>query len=146
MPHDTIMVVLRPRSLLALQQQRVSTGCPQLDEVLGGGLPCGSLTEVTGELKEQCVIGAAQAPPATGCRWRRRAAPWPHCRRRARRPPPDLAGEAAASKPQLCLQLLLSVQLPQQYGGLGGSAVYVYTEGEPATRRLHQLAQGLPLR
>jgi hypothetical protein len=83
------MVLLRPRSLLALQQQRVSTGCPQLDQVLGGGLPCGSLTEITGELKEQCVIGGAQAPPARGCR-RRRCAPRAHCRRRARRPQPAL--------------------------------------------------------
>lgn len=56
------------------------------------------------------------------------------------------AGEAAASKTQLCLQLLLSAQLPQQFGGLDGAAVYVYTEGDPAMRRLHQLARWLHLR
>lgn len=60
--------------------------------------------------------------------------------------PPASAGEAAASKTQLCLQLLLTVQLPREYGGLGGSAVYVHTEGEPALKRLHQLARSLPLR
>lgn len=38
------------------------------------------------------------------------------------------------------------MQLPQAYGGLSGSAVYVYTEGSPATQRLQQLATALPLR
>lgn len=33
------------------------------------------------------------------------------------------AGESTAAKTQLCLQLLLQVQLPMDYGGLGGSAV-----------------------
>ena len=51
-----IMVMLQPRNLFTLQQQRVSTGCPQLDQVLGGGLPCGSLTEVTGELAKSLAI------------------------------------------------------------------------------------------
>ncbi|PSC72908.1 DNA repair XRCC3-like protein [Micractinium conductrix] len=58
----------------------------------------------------------------------------------------EVAGEAAASKTQLSLQLLLTAQLPHEAGGLGGSAVYIYTEGEPPLRRLHQLAQALPLR
>ncbi|PRW56306.1 DNA repair XRCC3-like protein [Chlorella sorokiniana] len=94
---------LQPRPLALLPTAKLSTGCPQLDAVLDGGLPVGSsLTEV--------------------------------------------AGEAAASKTQLSLQLLLSAQLPQQYGGLDGAAVYVYTEGEPAMRRLHQLARWLHLR
>lgn len=56
------------------------------------------------------------------------------------------AGEAAASKTQLCLQLLLCVQLPEAYGGLSGSAVYLYTEGSPAMQRLNQLAAALPSR
>lgn len=56
------------------------------------------------------------------------------------------SGEAAASKTQLSLQLLLTVQLPRQYGGLEGSAIYVYTEGEPAMRRLSQLARSLHFR
>lgn len=71
------------------------------------------------------------------------------CRRlppAAQPPPTRTAGEAAASKTQLCLQLLLTAQLPREYGGLGGSAVYVHTEGEPALKRLHQLARFLPLR
>lgn len=61
-------------------------------------------------------------------------------------PAPTHAGEAAASKTQLSLQLLLTAQLSRAYGGLEGSAVYVYTEGEPAMRRLHQLARWLHLR
>ncbi|KAI3436831.1 hypothetical protein D9Q98_006241 [Chlorella vulgaris] len=94
--------MMQPRPLTSLPTDVVSTGDPQLDYVLRGGLPCGSLTEVV--------------------------------------------GEAGASKTQLCLQLLLTVQLPQAYGGLSGSAVYVYTEGSPATQRLQQLATALPLR
>lgn len=71
----------------------------------------------------------------------------PACRPTPASPTPSCpAGEAAASKTQLCLQLLLSAQLPQQYGGLDGAAVYVYTEGDPAMRRLHQLARWLHLR
>ena len=55
-------------------------------------------------------------------------------------------GEASASKTQLCLQLLLNCQLPRSLGGLDGSAVYIYTEGEPALDRLRELATMLPYR
>lgn len=131
---------LQARALASLPTAKLSTGCPQLDAVLGGGLPVGSLTEVAG----------APGGDLRHCWCRRR------CRRSLPPPPPAThsrlacpslpAGEAAASKTQLSLQLLLSAQLPQQYGGLDGAAVYVYTEGEPAMRRLHQLARWLHLR
>ncbi len=127
---------LRPRPLASLPVDKLSTGCPNLDAVLNGGLPCGSLTEVAGgkfhASASGCLAHLLSLPPLT-----------------ARRPPASHsrpAGEAAASKTQLCLQLLLTAQLPREYGGLGGSAVYVHTEGEPALKRLHQLARCLPLR
>eukprot|EP00887_Chlorella_sp_A99_P002618 scaffold6.g2618.t1 len=90
---------LQPRPLSSLSTLCTSLGCPVLDAFLGGGLPCGSITEIS--------------------------------------------GEPSASKTQLCLQALLAVQLPRELGGLGGSAVYVYTEGEPAMRRLSELAASL---
>ncbi len=42
------MVELRPRALASLPTDKLSLGDPQLDAALGGGLPVGSLTEVTG--------------------------------------------------------------------------------------------------
>ena len=126
---------LQPRPLASLPTDKLSTGCPLLDAALGGGLPVGSLTEVAGAARidqaGRSTLAAAAAAAAT-----------------AHIPPlhSSFAGEAAASKTQLSLQLLLTAQLPRQYGGLDGAAVYVYTEGEPAMRRLHQLARWLHLR
>jgi len=51
----------------------------------------------------------------------------------------EISGESATGKTQLCIQLCLSVQLPVEFGGLGGAAVYVSTEGAFATRRLQQI-------
>ena len=132
------MVELRARPLASLPTDKLSTGDPQLDAALGGGLPVGSLTEVTGEWRH------CQSPPQLAEHLR--AAPAAAAAAAAHLLPAALAGEAAASKTQLSLQLLLSAQLPRQYGGLEGSAVYVYTEGDPAMRRLHQLARWLHLR
>lgn len=56
----------------------------------------------------------------------------------------ELAGESAAGKTQLCLQLALAAQRPGAAGGLGGAAVYVTTEGDAPMRRLDQLASSLP--
>ncbi|KAK9824182.1 hypothetical protein WJX72_008385 [[Myrmecia] bisecta] len=52
----------------------------------------------------------------------------------------ELVGEAAAAKTQTCLQLLLCAQKPASEGGLAGSALYIYTEGDPPLRRLQELA------
>ncbi|CAL8467000.1 g6536 [Coccomyxa elongata] len=56
----------------------------------------------------------------------------------------ELAGESTASKTQMCLQLLLTVQWPKSHGGLEGSSLYIYTEGEPPMRRLQDLAAQHP--
>lgn len=53
----------------------------------------------------------------------------------------EIVGESAAGKTQLCLQLCLTVQLPSQYGGLGGGAVYICTEDVFPSKRLQQLAR-----
>lgn len=52
-------------------------------------------------------------------------------------------GEATAGKTQLCLRLLLTAQLPEELGGLDGSALWLCSEkGDPPVRRLAQLAKG----
>lgn len=52
-------------------------------------------------------------------------------------------GEATAGKTQLCLRLLLTAQLPEELGGLDGSALWLCSEkGDPPVRRLAQLARG----
>ena len=52
----------------------------------------------------------------------------------------ELVGESTTGKTQLCLQLLLTAQLPVSEGGLGGRAVYIHTEGKAQLGRLAALA------
>ncbi|XP_077863543.1 DNA repair protein XRCC3-like [Saccoglossus kowalevskii] len=51
----------------------------------------------------------------------------------------EIAGESAAGKTQLCMQLCLTVQLPCHMGGLAGGAVYICTEDVFPSKRLHQM-------
>lgn len=87
----------------------------------------------------------------------------PRC---AGRPWTSCTGEASAGKSQICMQMLLHVQLPPSLGGLAGSALYVlmvfyathphfitsapprylYTEGTHAHRRLKHMAQAFTAR
>lgn len=61
---------LQPRPLASLPTAKLSTGCPQLDAVLGGGLPVGSLTEVAGAAgdgQRHCYCCCCTAAVAAGC-------------------------------------------------------------------------------
>jgi DNA repair protein RadA len=53
----------------------------------------------------------------------------------------ELYGEFGSSKTQLCLQLAVDVQLPEDKGGLGAKAVYIDTEGTFRPERLVQMAK-----
>ena len=82
--------------------KRCSFGANNLDELLGGGVACGSVTELCG------MAGNLQLTKRLSVlllmhRW--------------------LAGEPAAAKTQLCLQLLLTAQRPCHEGGLDGSCL-----------------------
>lgn len=102
---ESILSHTEPLTALDINQknhQRLSVGCPLIDQYLQGGLLPISLTE--------------------------------------------LAGTSAAGKTQICLQLALTVQLPPQYGGFSGRAVYVSTEGALPSGRLQQLAQSMAQR
>ncbi len=56
----------------------------------------------------------------------------------------ELTGESTVGKTQLCLQLLLTAQLPVSRGGLGGRSLYIHTEGQAPLSRLAAIAAGLP--
>lgn len=47
---------LQPRSLLSLRTQKCTCGCPELDALLRGGVPCGAITELCGAASEQIVM------------------------------------------------------------------------------------------
>ncbi|XP_062589034.1 DNA repair protein XRCC3-like [Saccostrea cucullata] len=51
----------------------------------------------------------------------------------------EICGESASGKTQFCLQLCLSVQLPQDLGGLGAGAAYICTEDAFPSKRLGQM-------
>ncbi|KAF9125603.1 DNA repair protein xrcc3 [Mortierella sp. 14UC] len=51
----------------------------------------------------------------------------------------EIAGESAVGKTQLCLQLCLTVQLPESMGGLDGSVVWLSTEGKLPYNRLEAM-------
>ncbi|PNX86991.1 DNA repair protein XRCC3, partial [Trifolium pratense] len=48
----------------------------------------------------------------------------------------EVVGESGSGKTQICLQLVLSAQLPPSHGGLNGSSLYIYTEYPFPIRRL----------
>uniref|UniRef100_A0A7S4ESE5 RecA family profile 1 domain-containing protein n=1 Tax=Chrysotila carterae TaxID=13221 RepID=A0A7S4ESE5_CHRCT len=59
----------------------------------------------------------------------------------------EIAGAAGVGKTQLVLQLMLQVQLPVEYGGLGGGAILLHSAPEQATtKRLRQLADAFSVR
>ncbi|XP_027349913.1 DNA repair protein XRCC3 homolog [Abrus precatorius] len=53
----------------------------------------------------------------------------------------ELVGESGSGKTQLCLQLVLSAQLPPSGGGLSASSIYIHTEFPFPFRRLRQLSR-----
>lgn len=77
--------------------KHISTGCEDLDTILGGGIHCKEVTEVGGV-------------PGIG-------------------------------KTQLGIQLAINVQVPVDYGGLGGKAIYIDTEGSFMAERAYQIAE-----
>ncbi|KAF7727248.1 hypothetical protein EC973_007861 [Apophysomyces ossiformis] len=53
----------------------------------------------------------------------------------------EVVGESSSGKTQFVLQLCLTVQKPAVLGGLGGSAVYLHSEGRFPSARLDQLTE-----
>jgi len=57
----------------------------------------------------------------------------------------EFFGEFGSGKTQICHQLAVNVQLPEEKGGLGGTAVYIDTEGTFRWERIEQMARGIGL-
>ncbi|MEM2144933.1 MAG: DNA repair and recombination protein RadA [Candidatus Jordarchaeaceae archaeon] len=57
----------------------------------------------------------------------------------------ELFGEFRTGKTQICHQLSVTVQLPEELGGLGGGAVYIDTEGTFRPERLIPIAERFTL-
>ncbi len=57
----------------------------------------------------------------------------------------EFFGEFGTGKTQICHQLAVNVQLPDDKGGLGAKAVYIDTEGTFRWERIEQIARGLNL-
>ncbi|CAM0881455.1 unnamed protein product [Alopecurus aequalis] len=54
----------------------------------------------------------------------------------------EIGGVPGIGKTQLGIQLAINVQIPVDYGGLGGKAVYIDTEGSFMVERVYQIAEG----
>jgi DNA repair protein RadA len=57
----------------------------------------------------------------------------------------EFFGEFGSGKTQICHQLAVSVQLPEEEGGLGKTAIYVDTESTFRPERIIQMAEGFGL-
>ncbi len=77
--------------------KRLTTGSKALDDLLGGGIEVGNITEIFGRY--------------------------------------------GVGKSQLCMQLCVNVQLPEDQGGLEGAAYYIDTEGTFSPGRVAQMAK-----
>lgn len=76
---------------------KITTGCKDLDELIGGGVETGGITETYGRF--------------------------------------------ASGKSQLGFQLAVNVQLPKEKGGLGGSVLFIDTEGTFRPDRIESIAK-----
>ena len=122
--------------------QRLSLGCPHLDALLGGGIPVGCLTEVVGESTREEEEEERKRGDGEQLNETRRRTTKTHLSRPGPLFKNKNQGEATAGKTQLCLRLLLTAQLPEDLGGLDGSALWLCSEkGDPPARRLAQLAK-----
>jgi DNA repair protein RadA len=57
----------------------------------------------------------------------------------------EFIGEFSTGKSQLCMNLSVRVQLPQEQGGLGGNSLFIDTEGTFSPERVYQIAIALGL-
>lgn len=57
----------------------------------------------------------------------------------------EFYGEFGSGKSQIAHQMAVNVQLPEEFGGLNGSAVYIDTENTFRPERIEQMVNGLDL-
>lgn len=54
-----------------------------------------------------------------------------------------ISGNPGVGKSQLCMQLAVNALIPASDGGVGGSSLYISTEGLPDTSRISSMLQKL---
>lgn len=86
---------------LRAKERNLTTGCRNLDTLMGGGIHTAGITE--------------------------------------------FYGENGSGKTQMCHQLCVTVQLPEEKGGLDGNALYLDTEGTFHPERILQIAEAFGL-
>ena len=55
----------------------------------------------------------------------------------------EFCGVPGVGKTQMSMQLAINVQIPPNYGGLGGGCVYIDTEGSLMVERLEEMAAAM---
>ncbi|NHJ85701.1 MAG: DNA repair and recombination protein RadA, partial [Asgard group archaeon] len=93
---DEKLITASDLFVLEENKEFITTSSKELDDLLGGGIYTGEITE--------------------------------------------LSGEFATGKTQLCFQLSINVQLPEDKGGLNGGVYYIDTEGTFSSNRIVQIA------
>lgn len=56
----------------------------------------------------------------------------------------EIYGASGVGKTQFCLQLAITVQYPEEHGGLSSGCVYICTEDRFPSKRLQQLLPEFP--
>ncbi|KAM3385009.1 hypothetical protein ACQJBY_009146 [Aegilops geniculata] len=103
-------------------QKHITTGSGDLNGILGGGIHCKEVTEIGGVPG----IGKTQlgyvAPTIESMLFQKKI---------------------TLLSANFCrIQLAINVQIPVDYGGLGGKAIYIDTEGSFMIERVYQIAEG----
>ncbi|KAM3365468.1 hypothetical protein ACQJBY_015284 [Aegilops geniculata] len=103
-------------------QKHITTGSGDLNGILGGGIHCKEVTEIGGVPG----IGKTQlgyvAPTIESMLFQKKI---------------------TLLSANFCrIQLAINVQIPVDYGGLGGKAIYIDTEGSFMVERVYQIAEG----
>ena len=139
----------------------VSTGCQALNDILGGGLETGSITELYGEYRcgktqvwegqgqgrrgQGAASGIAQllkSSSSHGSPGLHRLHMLPPAPRGAASPPPPPRPPPGLRRTlQICHTLCVTCQLPVDMGGGEGKALYIDTEGTFRPQRLVQIAE-----
>lgn len=98
----------------------VVTFCKELDELFGGGVQLGEVTEICASVfsPQDTYVDLHMTQTTAG-------------------------GVPGVGKTQLCMQLALDVQIPRKLGGVEGSALYLDTEGSLMPLRMEQMAAAL---
>ncbi|CAN8318560.1 unnamed protein product [Cochlearia groenlandica] len=105
---------------------RITTSCSDLDNILGGGISCRDVTEI-GLISNLVMFVFLLSDFLDNKRFNLGLC--------------SAGGVPGIGKTQIGIQLSVNVQIPREFGGLGGKAVYIDTEGSFMVERALQIAE-----